>query len=78
MSFFRKFYVNFGNLRDSLKILFKSSIKLRKFYIYENQQNFEPTFQKIRKKVDNLMKFNEKFTYGGNKKILKKLSLNFV
>ncbi len=36
-SFLRNFYLNFGNLLDSEKILDKSGIKLSKFYLKLNK-----------------------------------------
>ncbi len=46
--------------------------------LYKTNQNFELTFWKIKKRIDNLMKFSEKFNSGDNKKIPKKCLVNFV
>ncbi len=46
--------------------------------LFKTYQNVELTSQKIKTKFDNLMKFSENFTYGGNKRSPKKFLVNFV
>ncbi len=51
-------------------------MKLRTFYLKPTK--FLSLISRKLKKIDNLMKFCDKFICGGNKKISKKFLMNFV
>ncbi len=67
---FEKILCKFWKFSKFLKFWINQVLKLHKFSLKLTKML---TFQKIKeKKCDNLMKFNEKFTYGGKKKTPKK------